>query len=253
MKITALVHTYNSELYLHECLNALTGFDEILICDMYSTDSTLEIARSFGCRIIFHENTGFVEPARNFALAAAKYDWVLIVDSDEIAPAPLTEYLYNILDSGTSFAALTLPIMEYFMGHSIRSSYSNKYVRFVNKNHTDWLPTIHSKPIIDGVTISIPASRKDLALKHYSNPSLSYRIAKINNYSDKEVERKRGKSKYSSFWSTVLSANVRFFKSYILKGGWRDGRAGFAFCTLEFYYKFIVLFKIWEDEQNKKG
>lgn len=252
MKITALVHTYNSELYLEKCLTALTDFDEILICDMYSSDRTLEIASKFSCRIIFHEAIGFVEPARNFAIAAAKNEWVLIVDSDEVVTVALKNYINQLLNSGTQFAALSIPVMEYFMGHSLRSSYPNHVIRLVNKNLTNWLPTIHSKPEISGTVLTIAARNKEMAIEHYSNPSVAYRISKINLYSDKEVERKRGKNRYSSLFATILSANIRFFKGYIVKGGWRDGKAGFAYCMLEFFYKFAVLFKIWEDEHNKR-
>ena len=43
--ITAVIHTYNSEKYLEECLKSVSSLDEIVICDMYSSDKTIEIAQ----------------------------------------------------------------------------------------------------------------------------------------------------------------------------------------------------------------
>lgn len=243
-KITALVHTYNAERYLDQVLSSLAGFDEILLCDMHSTDRTLEIAKNHNARVVFHDHTGFVEPARNWAINQANNEWVVIVDADEIMPLQLKAYLYDLIANKVDFEAVQIPVIEYFMGTPLRSSYPNHVVRFVHKGSVCWAPTLHSQASVNGVTFKIPSSRRDLALKHYSNPSISYRMDKINLYTGKEVARKCGKWKYRSFTFTTLSAIVRFFKGYIVKGGFMDGRAGFIYCALEFSYKYIVLFKI---------
>ena len=47
MSISVVINTYNAEKHLCKVLNSVKGFDEILICDMQSTDSTLDIAREF--------------------------------------------------------------------------------------------------------------------------------------------------------------------------------------------------------------
>jgi len=47
MKISVVIQTYNSEQFLERVLNSVKEFDEIVVCDMYSTDRTIEIARKF--------------------------------------------------------------------------------------------------------------------------------------------------------------------------------------------------------------
>ena len=54
-KISAVVQTYNAERHLDRVLEALHGFDEILVVDMESTDRTLDIARRHGARVIVKE------------------------------------------------------------------------------------------------------------------------------------------------------------------------------------------------------
>ena len=51
-KISVVINTYNAEQHLEEVLESVKDFDEILICDMESTDHTLEIAQRYGCRIV---------------------------------------------------------------------------------------------------------------------------------------------------------------------------------------------------------
>ena len=68
MKISVVIQTYNSEQFLERVLNSVKEFDEIVVCDMYSTDRTIEIARKFDCKIVYHKKTDFCEPARNFAM-----------------------------------------------------------------------------------------------------------------------------------------------------------------------------------------
>ena len=47
-KISVVINTYNAELHLQRVLDSVKGFDEVLVCDMESTDHTLEIAKRNG-------------------------------------------------------------------------------------------------------------------------------------------------------------------------------------------------------------
>jgi glycosyltransferase involved in cell wall biosynthesis len=70
---------------LPRCLEAVTGaVDEIVVVDTGSTDATVEIARSFGARVLFHEWTGSFAQARNVSFEAADGDWLIYLDADEV-------------------------------------------------------------------------------------------------------------------------------------------------------------------------
>ena len=103
-KISVVINTYNAELHLARVLEAVKDFDEILICDMESTDSTLEIAKKYGCKVVTFERKKYniVEPAREYAIHEAKYPWVLVVDADEIVTPALREYLYQRISPQSS-------------------------------------------------------------------------------------------------------------------------------------------------------
>ena len=58
--------------------------DEIVVVDTGSTDRTIEIARSFGARVIEHEWSGSFAEARNVSFDAATGDWLMYLDADEV-------------------------------------------------------------------------------------------------------------------------------------------------------------------------
>ena len=51
-RISVVINTRNAEQHLQQVLEAVKGFDEVLVCDMESEDATLDIARRNGCRIV---------------------------------------------------------------------------------------------------------------------------------------------------------------------------------------------------------
>jgi Flp pilus assembly protein TadD len=80
----------NEEQLLANCLAGAARFsDEIVVIDTGSTDRTVDIARSFGARVIhqqWNRFNGYLE-ARNAYMDAARGKWILVLDADEsIAP-----------------------------------------------------------------------------------------------------------------------------------------------------------------------
>lgn len=250
MKISVVIQTYNSERYLRRVLEAVKAFDEIVICDMHSTDRTTEIASEFGCKIVFHEKRNYCEPARNFAIQSASYDWVLVVDSDELVTNELRTYLYEQIIRENCPEGIRIPRKNFFMGRFMHGDYPDYNLRFVRKEKTNWPIEIHSVPQIEGKIETIPRSRKELALIHLINSPLNKRIEKVNIYTDMEIPKRKNK-KYSVL--AILYAPIhRFIKSYVIKGGFRDGKAGFVYAYMDAFYKFTTIAKLWENELTDK-
>ncbi len=75
----------DEEQMLPRCLAAVApAVDEIIVVDTGSTDATMDIARSFGARVIEHPWTGSFAEARNVSFEAATGDWVMYLDADEV-------------------------------------------------------------------------------------------------------------------------------------------------------------------------
>ncbi len=78
----------DEEQMLPRCLAAVAGaVDEMIIVDTGSTDKTVEIAKSFGAKVIDFPWTGSFSEARNVSFEAATGDWVMYLDADEVLVA----------------------------------------------------------------------------------------------------------------------------------------------------------------------
>lgn len=75
----------DEEDWLPLCLKHVRDLvDEIIIVDTGSKDRSVEIAMSFGARVLHHPWVDDFAKVRNFSLQHATCDWVLVLDADEI-------------------------------------------------------------------------------------------------------------------------------------------------------------------------
>ena len=210
--ISVVINTYNAEQHLRKVLESVKEFDEIVICDMESTDGTLEIAKEYGCKTVCFPKRDYtiVEPARNFAIQQASHEWVLVVDADElVTPALYPDYI----------------------------------LRFFRKDSVDWPPIIHVQPNVQGKVIYAPKNA-GLAFEHLANDTISNRLKKTDIYTDNECIKKA--NKHYGIMAFLFRPTHRFIKSYIIKGGFRDGLPGFIYACLEAMYQVVMMGKLYQ-------
>lgn len=247
MNISVVINTYNSERCLRAALESVKDFDEIVICDMHSSDSTIVIAEEYDAKIVYHDYVGFVEPARNFAISQTSNEWVLVLDSDERVLPGLKSYLYDFVNSaaGEHYSGLYIARRNHFMGRFMRGAYPNYILRLMRKSKTYWPETIHDVPRIDGLVAYAPR-KQEISIDHLPDETVEQRIAKINNYTNKECSRRAGR-KYSVI-GAFFRAGYRFIWMYVFRGGFLDGRPGYINAMMEATYKFFTIAKIWEHD-----
>lgn len=257
-KISVVINTYNAQQHLRRVLDSVRGFDEILICDMESTDSTLDIAREYGCTIVTFPKRDYVsaEPARTFAIQSAKHDWVLIIDADELVTPELHDFLYAHVRKHTGssaadfIAGLWIPRKNYFMGQFMHAFYPDFLLRFFIKEGTVWPPNVHTFPEVKGRCEKLPRNRKDLAFIHLADDDMFTCIRKINQYTQNEVEKKSGEQKHYGVGALIWRPFFRFFKAYVLKKGFLDGKAGLVNALIQAVYQIVTVGKIIENEKR---
>jgi glycosyltransferase involved in cell wall biosynthesis len=85
MTISLVMIVKDEEEMLPRCLESIHDMvDEMVIVDTGSSDRTVEIAESFGAKVLHHEWTGDFAEARNVSLEAATGDWFIYLDADEV-------------------------------------------------------------------------------------------------------------------------------------------------------------------------
>src|SRR5712671_6898280 len=91
--ITVVIPTRNEARHLQRCLEGIRRFSEVYVVDSESTDSTVEVARGFGAKVVqFHYHGGWPKK-RQWALDSLPFanEWVLLLDADEVLTPDLTD------------------------------------------------------------------------------------------------------------------------------------------------------------------
>lgn len=251
-KISVVINTRNAEQHLQRVLDAVKGFDEILICDMESTDSTLQIACDNGCRVITFPKADHksAEPARTFAIQSASYPWVLVVDADEIVTKELHDYLYQRIEEPDCPAGFYIPRLNRFMLSYTKSIAYDHQLRFFKREGTVWPPYVHTFPTVHGQTEKIPHSVKNACFVHLADETISDLVRKTNSYTDGEL-LKRSTKRYG-LGTLLWRPFWRFFRNYVLKFGFRDGLPGFIRAGMDAFYQFVLVAKIIEKTYRNK-
>ncbi len=87
-KLSLCVIARDEGAYLERCLQSVAAIvDEIVLVDTGSTDNTRAIAAQFGARIFNFDWVDDFSQARNYALAQAGGNWILVLDADETIAA----------------------------------------------------------------------------------------------------------------------------------------------------------------------
>ncbi len=87
--ISVVIPTYNRADWLRECLESVRNQTlqplELIVVDDGSTDQTAALCREFPMELeyIYQDQRG-VSAARNRGIAAARYDWIALLDSDDL-------------------------------------------------------------------------------------------------------------------------------------------------------------------------
>ncbi len=247
--ISVTILTRDSEKYLPECLAALAAFDEVVLLDNGSTDSTLDIARSFS-NVVVHEHPfiGF-GPMKNLALDLAKNDWIFSVDSDEIVSPELSREILGLrLDPSYLYV---VERDNYYHGRLIRGcGWNNDHVqRLFNRTRTRFDGRlIHERLAGSG---TMPEVRLFGRMQHHPYDEASQLVAKLQQYSTLWAEENLGR-KRSSPARAFMNGMLTFFKSYVLQRGWRFGYEGLLISISNANGAFYKYIKLYEAEKTGK-
>ena len=244
-KISVVINTYNAEQHLEKVLESVKDFDEVVVCDMESTDRTLDIARKYDCKIVTFPKADHksAEPARTFAIQSASNKWVLVVDADEIITPQLRETLYAQIALPDCPEGLYIPRKNMFMGMFVRDFRFDFQLRFFIREGTVWPPYVHTFPTVQGPVERLKANKK-ACLLHLMDETMHEYMDKMNQYTDNEVEKKKDKG--YGLWALLWRPFWRFFKKYFMDGSFRMGKRGLIRSMMAACYQFVLISKIME-------
>jgi glycosyltransferase involved in cell wall biosynthesis len=108
-KLSLAMIVKNEARCLARCLRSVASIvDEIVIVDTGSTDSTVHIAGEFNATIAHFNWSNDFSAARNFALAQATGDWILVLDADEFASTELAAEIRKFIQGPPQIGRLKI-------------------------------------------------------------------------------------------------------------------------------------------------
>jgi len=170
--VSIVVPTYNSEETLSLCLESIKRQTyrniEVIVVDNFSTDRTVEIAKSYGAKVV--QVRGGRTKAKNVGLRCARGKYVLFIDSDmELTPTVIEECV-KLAESDPRIAGIIIPE---------RSVGNNYWARVRDFERSFYIGTPIESPRFFRKDLVLQAGDFDEDIVFYEEATLPHKIEKL--------------------------------------------------------------------------
>jgi glycosyltransferase involved in cell wall biosynthesis len=248
-KLTVLIPCKDEEKNIRACIESVKDIaDELLVADSGSSDSTTDIARECGARIIERE---YINPAdfKNWAIPQAAHPWVFRLDADERVTPELAAEVRKTLAGTPNCDGYWVRRRSYFLGHEIRHSGwgSDRIIGLFRREGSRYAPVrVHEEVVVESGRVG----RLKCLIRHYTYWSVDQWAEKADRYTTWAAQDLRDRGRRAGLASLLFRPAFRFFRHYVLKLGFLDGKPGLLVSLLSAYSVFLKYAKLW---QMQKG
>ncbi len=250
MRISAIIITKNAGTMIRRCLESVAWADETIVVDSGSSDDTAEICRALGVKLVITDDWPGFGAQKNRALDAATGDWVFSIDADEWVTPELRDELRAVMADSAASSAYALPRRSSFCGREMKHSgwWPDYVVRLFRRGSARFSGDLaHERLVVTGTTRKLRQP-----LMHEAISTMEQMLGKMNLYSSASARMLHARGRDASITTAVLHGSWAFFRTYVLRRGFLDGREGFILAVANAegsYYRYIKLFL--ENRKNK--
>jgi len=241
--VTVTVITQDEAANISACLASVAWADEVLVVDSGSTDDTVDLARAAGARVIVHAWPGY-SAQKDFAAAEARHDWILSVDADERVTPALSAEIRRTLSAEPAVAGFRIPRVAWHLGRWIRTTdwYPDLQLRLYDRRRAHWNGRqVHESVVPDGAV-----GRLSAELQHYAYRDIGDHLATMNRYTTLAADQMFVDGRRATAVDLIIHPPAAFVRNYVLRGGFRDGLAGFVISAMNAGYVFLKFAKLWD-------
>ena len=255
LPLSVFVITLNEEERLGRCLESLKGIAaQIVVLDSGSTDGTREIALRHDAEWHEQEWAG-MRDQKNAALGHCKETWVLNFDADEELSEELREQIVAFVekDPPDPVGGASFPRKSRFLGRWIMHGdwYPDRKLRLFRRESGSFGGDRGHDHVELNPELTVERLQGDLL--HYSYPTVASFIDKLNDFSDAHLEVQQREGNRWSLAGNVLRPWWRFFRGYVLRGGFLDGFPGYWIAKATAFSSFVRHSRLYEAEHARKG
>ncbi|MCG3730677.1 glycosyltransferase family 2 protein [Vibrio cincinnatiensis] len=243
----------NEAKHLQACLETVAGWvDEIVILDSGSSDETEAIARRITDKFFVNTDWQGFGPQRRLAQSYVESDYILWLDADERVTPELKSSILQAVQNDKPNTVYQIDRLTTAFGKQIR--YSGWSPDWVTRLYRTQDTQYNTALVHESVEIPSHLTLQSLSgyLQHYTFEYLPQYTAKTQHYMKAWVDQREGK-KSSSLTGAVLHGFFRFFKMYIVKRGFLDGRHGLLLAILSANTTFTRYADLWLRDYVRKG
>ena len=255
MKVSATIITFNEAENIRAACDSLAWADEIVVVDSRSTDRTQEIASQCGARVVSRDWPGFAEQ-KQFATEEASHEWVFSLDADERVSDELKTSIEALRTKSPEQRAdgFLMARRSFYQGCWIRGGgwYPNRQLRLFKKSLGRW----EGKHIHESVKMNSGARVEILPgdILHYSVRDAAHHHRMIGErYAPLAARQMFEEGRRTSAFRIATAAPAAFVRSFILKGGFRDGIAGLSIANFAAHHAFLKHLMLWEMQKDRIG
>lgn len=246
--IAAVVLTKNEETDLAKCLKSLSWVSQIIVIDSDSTDQTLSIAKRYKAKIFSRAFDNFASQ-RNFALTkVATYNWVLMVDADEVVEGDLAKEL-QFFAKDIYLDGVQIPRKNYIFGKWIKHTewYPDRHLIFFRPKMVQYQGGVHELAhFIKGNGAVATASNH---LIHHNYDSIAEFIEKnFITYPQRYANDLVEKGYKINYQDLIQKPFTEFMQRFFHAEGYKDGIYGLVLSLLMAGSVFTEYLYVWEME-----
>lgn len=242
--LSGVVTSFNNRATIEACLRSLLSLcSDVLLLDSGSTDGTCELARALGVRVEYQAFAGY-GPQKTAAIALAKHDWIVLLDSDEALDARAQTAVRTALnDAPAQVHGFRLARRELiFWRYQHRLSKHNRFLRVFNRRFSRLSShAVHESVVCDGAVGNLPGY-----IVHHGDTSIELKADKLNRYASLAASEKRVPGRFALAWRLSLYPAWYFFRAYLLRRQFLNGWAGYINSVQLAHYVFLKYAKLLE-------
>jgi len=245
-KLSVLIPTFNEAENIADCIRSIGDLaDELLVMDSFSTDRTVEIARSLHADVQQRAFDNYSKN-KNAALDQLSHNWVLVLDADERLSEPLRQEIREVL-AGPTCDAYRIDRETFFKSRRVRCWSSGSVLRLFRRDKAHFREDrlVHEELIIQGSVGHLKSP-----MLHYTFRSFSQYLPKMHSFAELAARQAHQEGRRASRTGLLLHPPVRFLKTYLLRGGIWDGIPGLLIAWLSAYSIYLKYARLWELQKD---
>jgi len=225
---SVVIITKNEERNISDAINSALFADEVVLVDSGSSDLTCVIAKKLGVKVIHQKWLGFGSQ-KNYAVSAAKNDWVFVLDADERITTDLRIEILQILQK-PEFKAYSVARLNHFFGKEIKycGLYPDYSIRLFNRKSGRF----NEVNVHESFQTKEPTST-------LQSPMLHLAYENVREFRTKQKKYASLSTKKPNLLRAIISPIYTFIKIYILRLGFLEGWRGLVIAFIYAEYSFL--------------